>query len=65
MKKIWINKAKTFKEAQDFDRNYYYKMSSSERLEIMQFLRNIYSKFEENINNESRKRLRRVVKIIQ
>lgn len=61
MKKIWVNKANSFKEAEEFDNNYYLSMSASERLEIMQELRDIYYK----IKNESRKRLSRFIKIIQ
>ncbi|MCK4352149.1 hypothetical protein KAW65_01950 [candidate division WOR-3 bacterium] len=61
MKKIWIHKANTWEEAKKFDENYYLSMSSKERLETMQFLRETYFK----MKNESRKGLRRVIKIIQ
>ena len=64
MKKIWVNKARSFKDAEKFDSNYYAAMSRTERLETMQFLRETYHKIK-NLKNESRKRLRRVVKVIQ
>lgn len=42
MKRIWINKAKSFKKAEEFDAKYYLLMSSSERLDLAQFLRKEY-----------------------
>ena len=33
MKKIWVNRAKSFEEAQDFDDEYYLSLSSTERVE--------------------------------
>ncbi len=70
MKKIWINKAKNFKEAEDFDRKYYAQMTPEERLSIVQELREIYLKFpkrnQKGANKyASGKRLRRVIKVIQ
>jgi len=62
MKKIWINKANSFKSAEKFDEYYYLNMSEAERLETMQYLREIFYKIKKN---ENRKRLRRTVKIIQ
>ncbi len=64
MGKIWIKKSTSFREAAKFDRNYYRKMSAAERLEIMQFLREIYYKLRSNLRNESGKRLRRVIRVI-
>lgn len=64
-KKIWINKTSSFRSAEKFEEKYYLNMTSSQRLEIMQFLREIYSKFNKGGRNESRKRLRRSIKIIQ
>jgi hypothetical protein len=61
MKKIWINKANSFKKAQEFDLNYYLKMKPEDRLSIIQFLREEYFR----MKNEDRKRLRRVIKVIQ
>lgn len=64
VKKIWINKANSFKEAEEFDIHYYMEMSKTERLETMQFLREIYGKMKDRRKYESRKGLRRFIKII-
>ena len=61
MKRIWINKAKSFKEAEEFDRKYYAQMTPEERLRIVQELREMYFKF---ARVRSRK-LQRVIKIIK
>lgn len=65
MKKIWVNKVASFDAAQEFDDDYYLSMSSKERLETVQFLREIYFKMKKGLDNEDRKRLRRVIKIIE
>jgi len=65
MKKIWINKARSFKKAEDFDDRYYLKLGASGRLDVVQFLRDSYFKLKGHSNNASRKGLRRSVKIIQ
>lgn len=65
MKKIWVHKTNSFKSAKEFDEEYYLNMNSTQRLEIMQFLRKIYFKFNKNRKNEGRKGLRRAVKVIQ
>lgn len=65
MKKIWVNKANSFKAAERFDNDYYLKMTSSERLETVQFLREEYFKIKKGLRNEDRKRLRRVFRIIE
>ena len=41
-----VNKANSFKEAERFDRKYYGSMSKIERLDTMQFLREIYHKID-------------------
>ena len=69
MKKIWVNKANSFKEAEEFDRKYYAQMTPEERLNIVQELREIYFNFSKNRpkglqKNARRERLRRVIKII-
>ena len=64
MKKIWVNKANSFKEAERFDKKYYRSMSKMERLDTMQFLREIYHKMK-GPKNAVGKRLRRIIKIIQ
>lgn len=71
-KKIWVNVAHSFKEAEEFDTNYYLSMSRSERLATMQFLREIYfNKILPNFghrkglkNEQGGKRLRRVITVI-
>ncbi len=65
MQKIWVRKAKSFSEAQEQDIDYYLKMSPQERLETVQFLREQYPKFARVKLHESRKRLRRTVRIVQ
>lgn len=65
MKKIWVNRAKSFKDAEKFEDEYYSKMTEIERLETVQFLRELYSKLKKTKKNEGRKGLRRFIKIIQ
>ena len=63
MKKIWINRANSFKEAAEFDSAYYAKMSKAERIGTMQFLREVYTKLRTS-KIENGKGLRRVIKVI-
>lgn len=65
MKRIWINKAGSFKEAQDFDTVYYLTLSIEERLEGVQILREEYFKANGLEFCEDGKRLRRVFKVIK
>ena len=66
MKKIWVHKARSFKDAEEFDREYYMSLSASERLSDMQLLREIYLKIRKrHKKNENRKGLRRVITVIQ
>jgi len=65
MKKIWVNKTASFKAAERFDEEYYLNMSRTQRLELMQFLREIYFKLNKGRKSEGRKGLRRSVKIIK
>ena len=65
MKKIWINKARSFNEAQNFDTAYYLSLSASERLETVQILREEYFKSKGLKFRDDRKRLRRVFRIIK
>jgi len=65
MKKIWVNKAKSFEEAQDFDNSYYLSLSSTERVESVQILREEYFKSHGLESREDGKRLRRVFRIIK
>jgi len=64
MKKIWVNRAASFEEAKKFDEKYYRAMSGTERLEIVQFLREAHYKFSGR-KNEDRKGLRRLIKVVQ
>lgn len=65
MKKIWINKSNSFEEAEKFDENYYRQMTTTQRLEIMQFLRELNFKLKPEKRDEGGKRLRRFIRIIQ
>jgi hypothetical protein len=65
MKKIWVNKASSFKEAGKFDADYYLSMPEAEKLETLQLLREVHYKIRKGLKGEDRKRLRRVIKIIQ
>ncbi|MDP3789113.1 MAG: hypothetical protein Q8R48_01780 [Candidatus Omnitrophota bacterium] len=65
MKKIWINKASSFREAEKFDKEYYLAMGASKRLEEMQRLREIYYKIKKRHGYEGGKRFRRIIRIVQ
>lgn len=65
MQKIWMRKSSSFQEAKDFDDLYYLSLTPSERLDIVQFLREEYEKFDTVQHDESRKRLRRVFSLIK
>ena len=62
---IWLHKSSSFKDAEEFEKAYYAKMSAAERLDAMQFLREEYFHLNKELKNESRKGLRRFIKIIQ
>ena len=63
MKKIWVHKAKSFEDAKRFDQRYYQAMSPRERVETVDWLRQIARKFKKIGNGGTR--LRRVVTIVQ
>ena len=65
MKKVWINRAGSIADAEEFERDYYSEMSSSERLETVQFLREAYFKIKKGSRDEGRKGLRRVLNIVE
>lgn len=65
MKKIWVNKTDSFRKAEKLNTDYYQAMSGIERLKIVQLLREIHYKIKGRFDGQGRKRLRRVVKIIQ
>ncbi len=63
MGKIWVKKSGSFKEAEEFDTEYYLSMTPGERIETMQFLREVYHKLKGH--GKGRKGLRRVIKVVQ
>ena len=65
MKKIWINRASSFRDAEKFEKENYLAMGASKRIEEMQLLREMYYKIKKRRGYEGRKRLRRVIRIIQ
>lgn len=65
MKKIWIKKFASFKEAEKADQKYYSNLSPAERLDIIQFLRESYFKLKGLFKHDGRSRLRRSIKIIK
>jgi hypothetical protein len=65
MERAWIHKAKSFREAEEFDLNYYASMSPSKRIETVQYLRESWLRFGRNKHGNGRKRLRRVFRIIK
>ena len=64
-KTIWLNKANSFKESQKFDADYYLKLSSKERVEAIQLLRESHFKAKGLYSGGEGKRLRRVFRIIE
>lgn len=66
MNKIWVKKTTSFKSSNQLDLDYYLSMSPSERLETMQFLREIIFRFKRGLSLEkSREGLRRTIKVIK
>lgn len=65
MKRIWVNKARSYAEANRFDLEYYFLLPPENRLDEMQRLRDEYKKLDPEGVNAGRKRLRRSVRIIQ
>jgi len=65
MKKIWMKKSGSFREAEEFDQEYYLKMTPEERIDTMQFLREIYYKFGKEKKRKGRTRIQKVIKIIK
>lgn len=63
--KVWAKKSGSFKEAAKSDMLYYRALSVMERLETVQYLRELYDKMRSRVSHAGRKRLRRVIKIIQ
>ena len=63
--KIWVNKSNSFEEALKFDTAYYLELSSAERLETIQILREAHFKSTDLLSHENGKRLRRVFRVIK
>ena len=63
IKKIWIHRARSFKEAEEFDHSYYRAMSWQEKLDTVQFLREIYYKIKRNLSREKKKILAKRIKL--
>ena len=63
MGKIWVNKARSFEEAQDFDNAYYLSLSATERVESVQILREEFFQSNGLEFREDGKRLRRVLRV--
>jgi hypothetical protein len=62
MKKIWVHKARSFQDAERFERRYYLAMSAKERVETVDWLRQVARKLRKG---NGRTRLRRVITIVQ
>ena len=62
MKKIWVHKAKSFEEAERFDERYYQAMSAKERVETVDWLRQVARKWKKVHGGT---RLRRVITVVQ
>jgi hypothetical protein len=63
MKEQWINKAGSFKEAEEFEDEYYRLRAPEQRLSDIQFCREMYFKLKGINVNEIRKGLRRFFKV--
>ena len=63
MKKIWVHKAKSFEDAERWDRRYYREMSPKERVETVDWLRQVARKIKKLQHGGTR--LRRVITIAQ
>ncbi len=64
MKGIWVHKATSFKKAKEFEHRYYMRQSPAERLSDIQLCRELYFKMR-GIADESRKRFRRIIRVIK
>jgi hypothetical protein len=64
MKKIWVRKTESYREAGSFDLEYYLNMTPQKRIETMQYLREIYYRIKGK-DEKSREGLQRVIKVIK
>lgn len=65
MARIWIHKSKSPEETAAFELSYYLKMSPTQRLETVQYIREGLFQRMKKIKGKNGKRLRRVLKIIK
>lgn len=63
--RVWLHKSAPFEEAQQFDVDYYLRVSSAERIEMIQILREAYFKLKGLAAGENGKSLRRVFRIVK
>jgi len=63
--KVWLNKANSFEDARDFDSAYYQNLTSAERIETIQMLREAHFKSTGCLSHENGKRLRRFFRVIK
>ncbi|MCX7793147.1 MAG: hypothetical protein N2257_01890 [Thermodesulfovibrionales bacterium] len=61
--KIWIKRFNSFKDASEADINYHLNMTPEERLETMEYLREVFYKLKGY--GKGREGLRRVFKIVK
>jgi hypothetical protein len=64
-KTIWVNKANSFEDAQQFEAAYYLITSGTERIETVKILREAHFKSTGLYSRENRKKLRRVFRVIK
>ena len=65
-RKIWVHKARSFEDAAKFEEIYYQTLSRTERVATMQWLRDSFERFKKGRQGaKNRKRLRRIVTIVQ
>lgn len=63
---LWVHRATSFKDANAFDIRYYLAMSRRQRLETVQFLRELaFTLRHDRLHGRGRKRLRRVITVLQ
>jgi hypothetical protein len=65
MERIWVNKADSFEAANQFEVQYYARLSSEVRVETVQLLREAHFKATGLKFGENGKRLRRVLSVIK
>ena len=62
---MWIRVAHSFRQAEEFERQYYRSMSPEERLSTVQFLRESLGQFSKKGQHAYRKGLRRVIRVVK